>query len=37
LRIDSKSNILITWDWATVSVNSLTQIGKLVGQYKNLL
>jgi len=30
LRLDTKSNILISWDWATVSVNSVTQNGKLI-------
>jgi hypothetical protein len=36
LRVDTKSNILITWDWEVVSMNSLAHSAPLVKQFKEL-
>ena len=36
LRVDPKANVMITWDWEVVTMNSLTHSAPLVKQFRDL-
>jgi len=36
LKVDTKANMMITWNWQMVSMNELTQQAPLIRQFKDL-